>query len=170
MEPIPQPPAADPRPFAARLEDALPALRAYVARLAKGHERDELVQDVAARALRSADRHDPRRPLGPWLRRTALRAWIDAQAGRGRRPHAVSSPDVPVDSQELRAVDAGEEVDYWLARLGAVERDVLDRFHRQGQSLREIAAALAMPEGTIKSHLHRARRKLAELRGDEDSR
>lgn len=167
METSPQPSAVDPPPFAARLEAALPELRAYASRLARGAEREELVQEVAARALRSAESHDARRPLGPWLKRTALRAWIDARARGARAPRLVSDPQVPIDSAELRAIDETEEAEHWLARLADTERDVLERFHRDGQSLREISAALEMPEGTIKSHLHRARRKLAELRKSE---
>jgi len=57
----------------------------------------------------------------------------------------------------------GESVEALLMPLAAVERDVLLRFHRDGRSVREIARALGMPEGTVKSHLHRARRRLAEL-------
>lgn len=163
METSPQPSALEPLPFTARLEAALPELRAYVSRLARGAEREELVQEVAARALRSAESHDPLRPLGPWLKRTALRAWIDSRERETRAPRLVSDPQVAIESGELRAVDEDEEVEHWLARLAAPEREVLERFHRGGQSVSEISTALAMPEGTIKSHLHRARRKLAAL-------
>lgn len=164
---MPQPTADDDRPFAARLEDALPALRAYASRLARGPERDDLVQAVVAKALRYADRHDPRRPLAPWLRRATLRAWIDARASGSRGPRVVPHEETAVVSREALAVDARDEVAYWLKRLGSLERDVLLRFHRRGQSVREIAAALGVPEGTVKSHLHRARRRLAEMREDE---
>ncbi|MCB9902791.1 MAG: RNA polymerase sigma factor [Planctomycetes bacterium] len=165
---MPQPSGSDERPFADRLAAALPELRAYASRLVRGIEREELVQEVAARALRSAESHDPRRPLAPWLRRTALRAWIDAHERGAREPASVPDPQVAVESDELRAVEMHEEVEHWLGRLAPAERDVLERFHRKGQSLREISAALEMPEGTIKSHLHRARRRLAALREVED--
>jgi RNA polymerase sigma-70 factor, ECF subfamily len=168
VETSPQPSAASPPPFAERLEAALPELRAYASRLARGADREELVQEVAARALRSAASHDPNRPLGPWLKRTALRAWIDGRERGARSPRLLSDAQIPVDSDELRSIDETEEVEHWLARLAGAEREVLERFHREGQSLREISAALDMPEGTIKSHLHRARRKLAALRESED--
>lgn len=44
----------------------------------------------------------------------------------------------------------------------AIERRVLLEFHQDGRSVREIARALGSPEGTVKSDLHRARRRLAE--------
>lgn len=168
METSPQSSALDPLPFAVRLEAALPELRAFAARLARGAEREELVQEVAARALRSAESHDPRRPLGPWLKRTALHALIDARERATRAPRLVPDPQVAIESDELRAVDHHEEVEHWLARLAEPEREVLERFHRGGQSVSEISAALEMPEGTVKSHLHRARRKLAALREVEE--
>lgn len=146
----------------------MPELRAYVARLARGHEREDLVQEVASRALRSAQSHDASRPLGPWLKRTALRAWIDTRERGARSPRLIEPPEVAIDSNELRAIDVNEEVDHWLARLCGIEREVIERFHRHDQSLREISVALEMPEGTVKSHLHRARRKLAALRNGEE--
>jgi DNA-directed RNA polymerase specialized sigma24 family protein len=56
-----------------------------------------------------------------------------------------------------------------LAVLRPLEREVLLRFHQNMESVREIALATDMPEGTVKSHLSRARRRLAELPslGDE---
>ena len=146
----------------------MPALRAYASRLARLQDREELVQEVAERALRSAESHDPNRPLGPWLRRTTLRCWIDARERGHRAPRLLADPQVAVDSEELRAVEDGEEVEHWLARLAAPERELIERFHRLGQSLREISAELGMPEGTIKSHLHGARRKLAAMQNEED--
>jgi len=39
---------------------------------------------------------------------------------------------------------------------------VLLRFHQREESVAEIASLLALPEGTVKSHLSRARHKLAQ--------
>lgn len=170
MEPSPDP-SGDSRPFADRLADALPALAAYASRLARGAERDELVQETAARALRSAERHDPQRPLGPWLRRTLLRAWIDARERAARRPRAVADLEPAIESGALRAVDDGEEAERWLARLAPEERTLLVDFHVEGRGVRDLAAERGVPEGTIKARLSRARRKLAALRetGNDDA-
>ena len=68
---------------------------------------------------------------------------------------------------ELQApVGSGTENRELVARLldglSRNERDVLIRFHCHEESILEIARSLGKPEGTVKSLLHRARRKLAE--------
>src|SRR5918995_1471040 len=51
-----------------------------------------------------------------------------------------------------------------LARIKAIDREVLVAFYIQGESLIEIADRLDAPIGTIKRRLHTARKRLkAEL-------
>jgi RNA polymerase sigma-70 factor (ECF subfamily) len=160
-------PADDPPPtLEVRLSAEAPALRAFLGRIAgesaaRQHV-DDLAQETLARALRYRGAFDERRPVGAWLRGVALRVLIDHRARHARAPETfdgeVHEPHAPaVDALEQR-----DEVERLLAPLAEVERDVLLRFHTVGLSIEEIAAALAMPAGTVKSHLHRARRKLAE--------
>lgn len=64
-----------------RLIGAIPELRSLVRRLGGRVEGaadvEDLVQEVLTRALRSRHTFDEQRELGPWLRRTALRAHIE---------------------------------------------------------------------------------------------
>ena len=55
-----------------------------------------------------------------------------------------------------------------LQSLPSIERKVVDAFYLQQQSLREVAEQLQMVEGTVKSHLHRARKRLADRYQAED--
>jgi RNA polymerase sigma-70 factor (ECF subfamily) len=160
-------PADDPPPtLEVRLSAEAPALRAFLRRIAgesaaRQHV-DDLAQETLARALRYRGAFDQRRPVGAWLRGVALRVLIDHRARHARAPEML---DAEVHEPHAPAVDALEqrdELESLLALLAKVERDVLVRFHSGGQSIEEIASALAMPVGTVKSHLHRARRKLAE--------
>jgi len=154
-------------PLEERLVGEIPGLRAFLGRLAGPGERrgevDDLVQETLARALRYRGSFDRERPLGPWLRGTALRLLIDQRRSRGGWPLELG-PDAlagaPADAVEQR-----DSVARLLGALAGVERDVLVRFHGRGESIRAIAAALGLPEGTVKSHLHRARRRLAERFG-----
>jgi RNA polymerase sigma-70 factor (ECF subfamily) len=60
-----------------------------------------------------------------------------------------NSPDpLPGTAAEVR----GE-----VEALPVLEREVLELFYLQELSLREVAAVLDVPEGTVKSRLHRAR-------------
>jgi RNA polymerase sigma-70 factor (ECF subfamily) len=156
----------------ARLVAELPRLRDFVRKLlgSAAADVDDVMQEVAARAWRYRDAFDGERALGPWLRGAALRVVFDQRARHARAPR---SSDAAVDSlaaetPKAQAWEQRETLARALEQLSSVERDVLVRFHARGESVREIAAALAVPEGTIKSHLHRARRKLAALGASED--
>ncbi|MCK6447270.1 MAG: sigma-70 family RNA polymerase sigma factor [Planctomycetes bacterium] len=144
------------------LERELPALRALVAKLAPAGDVDDLVQEVVSRALRYRDTFDGRRALGPWLAKTALNVCVDHRARRARETTS-HEPLEPAAAPDTR-VEEREHVAVLLAKLSRVERDVLVRFHQCGESVREIAAALGLAEGTVKSHLCRARKRLAEER------
>lgn len=50
-----------------------------------------------------------------------------------------------------------------LAALSDIQRDVVTLFYLQERSVRDVAAMLDLPEGTVKSHLHRARLVLAGM-------
>ncbi|WP_260705333.1 RNA polymerase sigma factor [Edaphobacter flagellatus] len=65
----------------------------------------------------------------------------------------------------LERMEEGEfhlRVEEQLQELSAVERSVLVLYHQEERSYEQIAAALNMPIGTIRTHLHRGRKKLRE--------
>jgi RNA polymerase sigma factor (sigma-70 family) len=94
-----------------------------------------------------------------------------------RRKYAAVVADIDeVDQHELpdpMLADEREQelaaVEHELARLPAIEREALTLFYLRELSLQEIAQALDIPIGTVKSRLHRARRMLRrELNGKGD--
>ncbi|MCE9594057.1 MAG: sigma-70 family RNA polymerase sigma factor [Planctomycetes bacterium] len=142
------------------LEAELPALRTLLGKLAPAREVDDLLQEVVARALRYAKTFDERRELGPWLAKTALNVFLDHRRRVARDPRGEVAEE-PVAEPD-RGPEEREAVAQLLAKLAPVEREALVRFHQRGESVREIAKSLGLPEGTVKSHLHRARKRLAE--------
>ena len=50
-----------------------------------------------------------------------------------------------------------------LARLPEAQREAVTLFYFEDRSVAEVARMLDLPEGTVKSHLHRARRALGEM-------
>jgi len=134
-------------------------------RLCGGSEADaeDLVHDTLTRALRLSATFDPARPIAPWLRSVLLRLHIDRLRGAAR---LVASSAATLDGQQMECdrqakAEAVEQVRLLLDTLGEPERSILLRFHQNGESIRELGLALGLPEGTIKSHLHRARQTLA---------
>jgi RNA polymerase sigma factor (sigma-70 family) len=53
-------------------------------------------------------------------------------------------------------------VEQQLQQLSPVERTVLVLYHQKGRSYEQIAQSLKLPMGTIRTHLHRGRKKLRE--------
>ena len=130
----------DQGPLDQRLVAELPGLRAFLRRLASsGGSRgdvEDLVQEVVARALRYRAAFDPTRALGPWLRGTALRTFLDHRAERA--PLAMEGEDPEVPRARSRANGAIRRA---RARaLGARARCVA-ALHARGL-VREIARAL----------------------------
>ena len=74
-------------------------------------------------------------------------------------PHA--SDTAPRDIQR---VDDNDEIQKMLAGLPDVEAQIVQQYHLEGRSYREISAGLGVPENSIGPALSRAR---AKLRGSE---
>jgi RNA polymerase sigma-70 factor, ECF subfamily len=101
--------------------------------------------------------------LTTWIYRIALRASIRAKA---RRPagQAVVDPELPGNDAEAQMAtrEKARQLMTAMQKLSAEQRAVLSLFAIEGLSHREIALVLGVPEGTIWSRLHKARRRLAE--------
>jgi len=62
-------------------------------------------------------------------------------------------------------------VDHHLMQVSAVERAVIVLYHQEERSYEQIAAALGLPIGTVRTHLHRGRRKLKEaIAGEREAK
>jgi len=99
------------------------------------------------------------------------------QLRRWRRP---KSPHVPL-SVALDAIDTGpspvaqaadreqlERVMDAIRRLDSPLRNVLLMRFVEGYSIEEVAHALEMPLGTVKSHIHRGRTRLKQIFSEEE--
>lgn len=137
----------------------------YVRSLTDGDDAQDIAQDIWLRVVRGiGGLRDPAR-LRAWLFGIAHRTWIDTL----RKKYKVVLADIEeADQQPLPdpAVPGAREeelvaMEHELSLLPPVEREALTLFYLRELSLQEIAQALGIPVGTVKSRLHRARRMLA---------
>jgi RNA polymerase sigma-70 factor (ECF subfamily) len=138
-------------------------LRRYVVRVAGNAElADELVQDIWLRVLQGIGRLQDPGKFRPWLFGIAHRRMMDQLRERYASPidANASADDVAVeatlDDRELEARELGRG----LQRLPAADRDLLSLFYLEELSLNDVASVLAVPVGTVKSRLFRARNLL----------
>jgi RNA polymerase sigma-70 factor (ECF subfamily) len=72
----------------------------------------------------------------------------------------IAEDSTPV-TEALRREEA-QQVRHGLRRLGKLDRETLEAFYLNGQSLVEMSESFASPVGTIKRRLHVARKRLAK--------
>jgi RNA polymerase sigma factor (sigma-70 family) len=135
----------------------------YLRRVANADDTaSDLAQDTWLRVLRGiAGLREPAR-LRPWLFGIARRVAMDRL-----RFEYVRRGAEEIELDELPGNDPAPEpevdaatLDTALAAVPFAEREMLTLFYLRELSLAEIAALLALPLGTVKSRLHRARQEL----------
>jgi RNA polymerase sigma-70 factor (ECF subfamily) len=142
----------------------LAARRAARAILRDDDDADDAVQEGMLAAWRAIDRYDPARPFRPWLMRIVVNAALDA-----RRRHQVRRAEPIGETLETgglgpdRLAEAAllrERIVASLATLPERQRIALVLFDAEGWGHAEIAAALGVPEGTVRSYVFHARRAM----------
>jgi RNA polymerase sigma-70 factor (ECF subfamily) len=64
--------------------------------------------------------------------------------------------------EQMEQREFAQRLEQHLMALSQVERAVLVLYHQEERTYEQIALALRMPLGTVRTHLHRGRRKLRE--------
>ena len=148
------------------LERLLDRYEAKVFRMAVMMLRDagraeDVTQDVFVKLWRALPSYDGRAALSTWLytiaRNTCLSALRSESYRKTTSLDRVQEPTVG----HIRPLDLA--LKQCLTRLPEIQREVLTMFYFQDRNIAEVAQMLDLPEGTVKSHLHRARRALGEM-------
>ena len=156
------------REFEQRLADC-PALAYRVALgvLRNTAEAEDVAQEAMLRAYRNFHRLRDRERFRAWLVRTAWRLALDRIRASGRRERRENA--AYVDSQRGAGtgdVAAAHEFERQVAKaLDALPeklRLVMTLAAIEGYNTGEVANLTGLPEGTVKSRLFLARKKLAE--------
>jgi RNA polymerase sigma-70 factor, ECF subfamily len=129
---------------------------------------EDVTQDAFLRAYQHLDRYDDRRPFYPWLATIAVRLAQNWLRQHGRLVHregaALDDAHEPAATDTALAALVANERDrrLWLevAALPSGERTAVILFYRDDLPVREVARALGVTAGTVKTLLFRARRRL----------
>jgi len=114
--------------------------------------------EAFARALTAAETiRDP----AAWIWRVAFRI-ATAELLNARRHVENREPSYELDDRALGVMVA-------LERLSRNQRAVFVLFYLEDRPAKEIAGVLDMSPATVSVHLHRARRRLREILGDDDA-
>ena len=160
----------DPRAFAVVFERHFDAIFRYLRRRVGAARAEELAAETFVQALAGRHRYDTAHAdARPWLYGIAVnilrRHYRDEE--RALRAYARSGADPLIaDEPSLDGLDAiamGPAVAAALAELPPIEREALLLYAWAELGYGEIATALGIPVGTVRSRLSRARTRVREL-------
>jgi RNA polymerase sigma-70 factor, ECF subfamily len=154
------------------------SLYAYLLRMSgRPDVAEDIVQEAFIRVLTNLDRYDPRFRFSTWLFTIARRLYLnavqrhcpnyDTDTVQGSQSPGIR-PEAPTVAEEVEdnlrcAVQAA------LLQLPPDQREVVILFHQLDWPIALIAQHMDMPEGTVKSHLHRGRRRMRRMLESSDA-
>lgn len=129
----------------------------------------DLVQEVLLRVKRGLPTYRPGSFEG-WLWRITRNAFLDEVRRRKRRPTSplpeeidrVPAMSSPSPDEVLASYRLGEDIQKALLKLPYDFRESVVLCDIVGLSYEEIATAVAVPVGTVRSRIHRGRKMLRE--------
>lgn len=161
--------------FGAIFDRHATVLHRYLVRRLGPDEAESMVGEVFRIAFEKRHTYDPLRPVArPWLYGIATNLLAKHRRREARRLHAVArlaSHRLPPSDLAEGVSGAVDAADLWPRVADAVtalpepERDALVLHVWEGLSYDEVADALGIPVGTVRSRLNRARGRIRELAG-----
>ena len=142
---------------------------------------DDLTQEVFLRLWDRAGQWKAEAALRSWLLRIATNLALNhLRTVKRRREQAIELPPIEEDDEEESPVPAWmiddtaprpdqvldrterrRLLDRSVAQLSEEKREVVRRVYEDHMEAREVAAELGIPEGTVKSRMHHARKEMA---------
>lgn len=133
---------------------------------------EDVVQEAFVRVLSNLDRFDPRYRFSTWVFTIARRVYLNMAQKHRPAPDSETveramdkraGPEAGALRSDLSGTLGGA-----LRQLNETQREVVILFHQFDWTIALIARHLDLPEGTVKSHLHRGRRRLREILADSE--
>ena len=159
-------------PLRDTLLQSTPHLRAFAISLTNNVDRaDDLVQETLVRAIANIHRFEPGTNMQAWLFTILRNTYFSIQRKRGREVqdsagmHAERMGVAPAQEGVVDLADFRRA----LAKLSEEQREVLIMVGVSGISYEEAAEICGVAVGTVKSRVNRARNRLGEMLGMDES-
>ncbi|MHC4275435.1 MAG: RNA polymerase sigma factor [Planctomycetota bacterium] len=145
------------------------ALYAFILRMSGRPETaEDIVQEALVRVLSNLHRFDSRYRFSTWLFTIAKRLYVNLSQKLGPAYDTDMVEVSPISGRGPGWLAARAEtmddlrhlIDAALAALPRQQREIMLLFHQQSWPIARIAEHLQMPQGTVKSHLHRGRGRM----------
>ncbi len=153
-----------------------PVLSVIVRMVRDSQLAEDLAQEVFLKVYRRLRTFDPQRKLSSWLFKIAHNTTLDHL----RRKHVRTIPlevereegtvanehlpDLSVESPDTQVHrgDLASALEATIATLRPEYREVVVLRYQEDMSYQEIVEITGLPMGTVKTHLHRARKEMVE--------
>jgi RNA polymerase sigma-70 factor (ECF subfamily) len=125
---------------------------------------EDVVQDSFVRALERIDQLDRSRPFRPWFLRIVVNQALNFRRARGIRttaplPEAAAAAD-PLPDRQAENTDLRARLSTALDTLPEKQRTIVQLADLEGLTSGEIGRIMDLADGTVRWHLHEARRAL----------
>lgn len=131
------------------------------------YDAEDLLQDVLLEIYQKRQKLQHVKNLPAWLNRCLYFRFVDRHRARQRQPEMEELTNEDLNGR-LQTACLSED-DYFklqmyrgMEKLSAEQRGVINLHDLSGYSLPEISGMMGTPVGTLKSSLHRGRKKLRE--------
>ena len=136
--------------------------RLAFARTKTSHDAHHILQEVFLRYIKSNKDFINEEHKKAWLIKTTI------NCSKTLLSSAWFRKTTSLDDNITRELKEKSEVYYAVLKLSKKYRTVIHLFYYEDMSITEIASLLNIKESTIKSQLHRARKKLKEILKEEE--
>ncbi len=126
----------------------------------------DVLQETWLAVFRDVRTLEDVRKFSAWLYQVSHARAVDLLRQQGRHAEPAEEPlaeDVEDGSSSIAAAEDAELIHAQLDKLNTIDREVLTLRFLEDFSTREMGEILRVPEGTVRSRVHYAKKKLSAL-------
>jgi RNA polymerase sigma-70 factor (ECF subfamily) len=138
----------------------------YIYRMVRNyHDAEDITFDTFIKCFKNLSRFDTSKRFSTWLFTIAHNTTLDFFRKNKQEYEYFDETHAAPDNlvEEFEKKRKREKIEQCLAQLPPIDRELVILFHREEHTYEEISEILDLPITTIKTRLHRTRKKLADL-------